>query len=221
MTFPVKKTLAPRMALMAAALAASASLLGGCVPLVVGGAAVGGTMVATDRRTAGAQVEDQTIEVKAGNAVSALLGDRAHVNITSYNAMVLLTGEVPTEADKAAVAKAVAQVEHVRSIVNDLAVMPNSSLSTRSNDSFITGKVKASFVDASDLSANTIKVVTERSVVFLMGRVTEAEAKRAVDIARSVAGVQKVVRVFEIITPAEAAATQPAAPASAPPPQKT
>ena len=214
------KSSLPRQALLAAALAA-ASLLSACIPLAIGGAAVGGSMMASDRRSAGAQVEDQTIEVKAGNAVTALLGDRAHVNITSYNRLVLLTGEVPAEADKAAVEKAVAKIENVRSIVNDLAAMPNSSLSTRSNDSILTGKVKAAFVDASDISANSFKVVTERSVVFLMGRVTEAEAKRAVDITRSVGGVQKVVRVFEILTPAEVAALQPSAPpASAPAPVK-
>ncbi len=205
----------PGLTCLAAALVA-ASLLGACAPVIIGGAAVSGAMVASDRRTAGAQVEDQSIEMKAGSTVEALLGDRAHVNITSYNAMVLLTGEVPTEADKAAVEKAVAKVEHVRSIVNDLAVMPKSSLSARSNDSIITGKVKASFVDASDLSANSIKVVTERGVVFLMGRVTEAEAKRAVELTRSVGGVQKVVRVFEIATPAEVAAMLPGTPASAP-----
>ena len=205
----------PRRASLAAALVA-ASLLSACVPVLIGGAAVSGSMVASDRRTTGTQVEDQAIEVKAGNAVTALMGDRANVNITSYNLVVLLTGEVPTAADKAAVEKAVSQTEHVRSIVNDLAVMPNSSLSARSNDSILTGKVKATFVDASDLYANSIKVVTERGVVYLMGRVTEAEAKRAVELTRSVGGVQKVVRVFEILTPAEVAALKPAAPASAP-----
>ena len=213
------KTHLPRRASLAAALVA-ASLLSACVPVLIGGAAVGGSMVASDRRTTGTQVEDQAIEVKAGNAVTALLGDRANVNITSYNLVVLLTGEVPTAADKAAVEKAVLQTEHVRSIVNDLAVMPNSSLSARSNDSILTGKVKATFVDASDLYANSIKVVTERGVVFLMGRVTEAEAKRAVELTRSVGGVQKVVRVFEILTPAEVealkAGTAASAPASAP-----
>jgi osmotically-inducible protein OsmY len=205
----------PRRAALAAALVATA-LLGACVPMVIGGAAVGGAMVASDRRSTGTQVEDQAIEVKAGNAVSALLVERAHVNVTSYNRMVLLTGEVPTAADKAAVEKAVSQIENVRSIVNDLAVMPNSSMSSRSNDSILTGKVKAAFVDASDLSVNTIKVVTERGVVFLMGRVTETEATRAVEVARSVSGVQKVVRVFGIVTPAEVAAMQPSPPASAP-----
>ena len=205
-----------RVALVAALMAGS--LLSACVPLAIGGAAVGGAMVATDRRTTGTQVEDQAIETKAGDAVSALFGDRAHINITSYNLIVLVTGEVPTDADKAAAYKAVAKIEHVRSVVNELAVMPVSSLSTRSNDSYLTGKVKASFFDASDISTNTIKVVTERGIVYLMGRVTETEAKRATDIARSVSGVQKVVRVFEILTPAEAAALPHNAPAANPAP---
>jgi osmotically-inducible protein OsmY len=173
-------------------------------------------MVANDRRTTGAQVEDQVIEGKARDVVNAFLGDRAHVNVTSYNAMVLLTGEVPTAADKGMIEKSVGQIEHVRSIVNDLAVMPNTSMSNRSSDSVITGRVKAEFVGASDLSANAIKVVTERSVVYLMGRVTETEAKRAAELTRSVSGVQKVVRVFEIISATDATAMQPAAPASAP-----
>ena len=198
------------------ALLVAAGLLGACAPLLIGGAAVGGTMMATDRRSAGAQVDDQVIETKASNAVSTLLVERAHVNATSYNRMLLLTGEVPTEADRVAVEKAVSQIETVRSIVNDLAVMPNSSFSDRSNDSLITGKVKAEFVGASELSTNSIKVVTERGVVYLMGLVTETEAKRAVEIARGVGGVQKVVRVFQIVTAADVAASKAATPASAP-----
>jgi len=198
------------------ALLVAAGLLGACAPLLIGGAAVGGTMMATDRRSAGAQVDDQVIETKASNAVSTLLVERAHVNATSYNRMLLLTGEVPTEADRVAVEKAVSQIETVRSIVNDLAVMPNSSFSDRSNDSLITGKVKAEFVGASELSTNSIKVVTERGVVYLMGLVTETEAKRAVEIARGVGGVQKVVRVFQIVTAADVAANRAATSASAP-----
>jgi len=204
----------PRRTALAALLLAS-GLLGACAPLLIGGAAAG-AMMATDRRSAGAQVDDQVIETKAASALSALLVERAHVNATSYNRMVLLTGEVPTEADRVAVAKSVSQIDTVRSIVNDVAVMPNSSLSNRSNDSLITSKVKAEFVGTSDLSTNTIKVVTERGVVFLMGLVTETEAKRAVEVTRGVGGVQKVVRVFEIVTAAEAAARPAAPPASAP-----
>jgi len=197
--------------------------LGACAPLVVGGAMVGGTLMYVDRRSTGAQVDDATIEVKASQRVGEMLGDRAHVNITSYNRTVLLTGEVPTEADRTAVEQAVQQIDNVRSTVNELAVGLPSSMSSRSNDSFITTKVKATFVDAKDLQANAIKVVTERGNVYLMGRVTEREATRAADLARTVSGVQKVVRVFEIISDAELANLNPNAESAAPknePPKK-
>jgi len=187
------------------AVAVAASTLSGCAPLVVGGAMVGGTMVALDRRTTGAQLEDQTIESKASSRARDMLGDRGHVNVTSYNRAVLLTGEVPNESDKLALEQAVQRVENVRSTVNELAVALPSSLSARSNDSYLTTKVKATFVDAKDLQANAFKVVTERGNVYLMGRVTEREATRATDLARTVSGVQKVVRVFEIVTEAELA----------------
>jgi len=198
----------PRLAAIASALAA-ATLLGACAPLIVGGAMVGGTLMATDRRTSGAQVEDQGIELKALNRVREVVGERGHINITSYNRQVLLTGEVPNEADKAAVEQAVARIENLRSIVNELAVMGNTSLTSRSNDLILGSKVKASFVDAKDIFANSFKVVTERGTVYLMGRVTEREATRGSDIARSVSGVQKVVRVFEILTEAELADLAP------------
>jgi osmotically-inducible protein OsmY len=193
---------------------AISGVLGGCVALA-GGAMVGGTLLAVDRRTTGTQVDDQTIELRASSAVTAAVGDRAHVNATSYNRVVLLTGEVPAEADRAKVEAAVAKVENVRAVVNELAVMPNSSFSQRSNDTLITGKVKAAFIDAKDLQVGSMKVVTERGAVYLMGRVTEAEATSAANAARSVGGVQKVVKVFEIITPAELAAL-PLPPTTAP-----
>lgn len=193
--------------LIAAVLAALQ--LGACAPLVIGGAMVGGTLMYVDRRSTGAQVEDQAIELKASRRVGELLGDRGHVNATSYNRTVLLTGEVPTEADRTAVEQAVQQIDNVRSTVNELAVGFPSSISSRSNDSFLTTKVKATFVDAKDLQANAIKVVTERGNVYLMGRVTEREANRASDLARSVSGVLKVVRVFEIISEAELADLTP------------
>ena len=172
---------------------------------------VGGTLMVTDRRTSGAQVEDQAIEIKAINRVREALGDRGHVSVTSYNRLVLLTGEVPAEADRLAVEQVLARVENVRSTVNDLAVMGNSSLTSRSNDTILTSKVKASFVDARDMLSNAFKVLTERGTVYLMGRVTEREAKRAANLARSISGVQKVVRVFEIVTEAELADLQPKA----------
>jgi osmotically-inducible protein OsmY len=196
------------LAALAAALAAS-TLLGACAPLIVGGAMVGTTLMVSDRRTSGTQVEDQTIELKALTRVREVVGDRGHVNTTSYNRLVLLTGEVQTDADKAAVEQAVARIENVRSIVNELAVMGSSSLTSRSNDTILTSKVKASFVDAKDMFANAFKVVTERGTVYLMGRVTEREATRASDISRGVSGVQKVVRVLEVITEAELAEVQP------------
>lgn len=186
-------------------LLAAAALAGGlsaCVPLVMGGAAVG-TLVAVDRRTSGTQLEDEGIEFRATNRLHGLYGDRAHVNVTSWNRQVLLTGEVPTQEDRQKAEQTLREVENVRSIVNDLVVAPPSSLSQRSNDTLITGKVKASFVDAKDLVSAAFKVVTERGVVYLMGRVTQREATRATEIARGVSGVTKVVRVFEIISEEE------------------
>ena len=195
-------------ALAAATLAAA---LSACAPLIVGGAVVGGVM-AVDRRTAGTQIEDEGIELRAANRIREALGDRAHVNVTSYNRQVLLTGEVATAQDRQAVEQMVSQVENVRSVVNDLAVMPPSTLGQRSTDTFITGKVRASLVDAQDISANSFKVVTERNTVYLMGRVSQREANRATDIARGVTDVRKVVRVFEIVSEEELrrSAPQPA-----------
>jgi len=191
-----------------AALAASTALTA-CAPLLVGGAMVGGAMMFADRRTSGAQIEDQVIELKASNRIREVLGDRGHVNATSYNRMVLITGEVASEADKAAVEQAVQRVENVRSTVNELAIIGPASLTSRSNDVILASKVKASLVDAKDLSANAFKVSAERGTVYLMGRVTEREAARASDLARGISGVQKVVRVFEIISEAELADLQP------------
>ncbi|MBI5260119.1 MAG: BON domain-containing protein [Burkholderiales bacterium] len=189
----------------------SATLLSGCAGLVVGSAVVGGLMI-TDRRTSGAQVEDQAIELKAINRLQAAVGDRGHVNVTSYNRMVLITGEAATEADRAAAEQALSQIENVRSIVNELAVMPPTALSSRSGDAVLTSKVKASFIDARDLHANAFKVVTERGVVYLLGRVTERESRRGSEVARAIPGVKKVVRVFEIISEEELANLQPREP---------
>jgi osmotically-inducible protein OsmY len=196
-----------RLALLG--LVTSAALISGCAPLVVGTAVVGGTLVMIDRRTTGAQVDDQAIEFKAVNRASEVAGDRAHVNVTSYNRTVLITGEAVSEGDRTAIEQAIQRVENVRSTVNELGVMALSSLGSRSNDAILTSKVKATYVDARDLQTNAFKVVTERSVVYLMGRVTEREAARATELARSVSGVQKVVRVFEIVTEAELADSAP------------
>ena len=202
----------------AAALAASA-LLAGCAPLVVGGVVVGGAMLATDRRTSGTQIEDEVIELKSKGRMGEAFGDRAAVNTTSYNRMVLLTGEVPNEADKLTAEQVVARVPNVQSVVNELRVGPFNTFNERTKDVFLTTKVKASLFDAKDVFASSIKVITHRSTVYLMGRVTEREAARAAEIARGVGGVAKVVRVFEILSESELASTAPksvARPASSP-----
>lgn len=173
--------------------------LQGCVGVVVGGTVMG-TMAATDRRTLGAQTEDKSIVIKGESQASRLAGERGHVNVSSYNRKVLLTGEVPDDQVKAAVARDVGAIEGVQGVINELEVAGPSSYTARSNDTYITGKVKASFVDAKDLFANSVKVVTERGTVYLMGRVTQREGNRAAEVARGVSGVQKVVKVFEYIT---------------------
>ena len=182
--------------------------LSACAPLLMGGAVVTG-MSAADRRTSGAQLEDQGIELRASNRLRDQLGERGNVSVTSYNRQVLLTGEVPTEQDKALAEKTVAGVDNVRSIVNELAVLGASSLTQRSSDALITGRVKAAMVDARDLSANAVKVVTARGTVYLMGRVTQREADRATELTRNTQGVQRVVRVLEIISEEELARLLP------------
>jgi osmotically-inducible protein OsmY len=186
-----------RMALAVLAALGAASL-SGCFPLVAAGAA-GGALVATDRRSAGTQLVDQQIELAANKALRNSAVEPAHIDVTSYNGRVLLTGEVPNAQDKQLAGQLVSRVENVNSIVNELQLGENASLTQRSSDTLITGKVKASFVDAKDLYANAFKVVTENGTVFLMGRVTQREAERATDIARSVSGVQRVVRIFDIV----------------------
>jgi osmotically-inducible protein OsmY len=193
-----------RRATLLGALAVAVTL-GACAPLLVTGAVVGGSMIVTDRRTSGVQLEDQAIELKAVSRLREVLGERGHVNVTSYGRLALITGEVPTDADKAAVAQTVARIENVQAIVDEVAVMGSSSVSSRSNDTIVTGKVKASLIDAKDILANAFKVTTERGVVYLMGRVTEREANRATEVARAVSGVHKVVKVFDIVSEAELA----------------
>ncbi|MNY86512.1 Osmotically-inducible protein Y precursor [compost metagenome] len=178
--------------------------LSACVPLLVGGGAVTGALVASDRRTSGMYLEDLRIEQKAASLLRDVLNNGERVSVTSFNRLVLLTGEVRTAAEKAQVERIVAGVENVRSVINELEVVPFiSSIGQRSKDTFITSKVKASILDAKDLQANTIKVVTEMNVVYLMGILTPREAKRAAEIARGVNDVRKVVRVFETITEEE------------------
>jgi osmotically-inducible protein OsmY len=193
------KNSAQKILTMLALTASLGGVLTACVPVLMGGAVMG-TLVATDRRTSGAQLEDEGIELRAASRIRDGLGERVHVNISSYNRRVLITGETPNAQDKQQVEQIVSRVDNVQSVVNELAVLGNTTLSQRSSDALVTGKVKAGLVDAKDLFANAFKVVTERGVTFLMGRVTQREADRATDIARSTSGVQKVVRVFEIIS---------------------
>lgn len=187
------------------------SQLSGCA-LLVGGAVLGSGLVFTDRRTSGIQLEDQNIELKSASRLREALADRGNVSVTSYNRSVLLTGEVPNDADRLAAEQAVARIENVRGTVNELAVIGNSALTSRSGDAILLSKIKARFVDAADLQANAIKVVVERGNAYLMGRVTEREAGRATELTRSVGGVLKVIRVFETISEAELAALQPGEP---------
>lgn len=200
-----------------AALVLATAALSGCAPLILG-TAVGSAFVATDRRTSGAQLEDQGIELKAAKRIRDALGDRGHVNVTAYNRQVLLTGEVPTEADKEA-AYTAARVENVSNVMNELVVSLPSSLSTRSNDVLLAGKVKATFVDARDIFSNAFKVEVQRGEVYLMGLVTEREANRAAELTASISGVKKVVKAFQLISEDELAnklpRPAPATPAAA------
>lgn len=191
--------------------------LGACVPLVVGGTAAVSTMVVTDRRSSSMQLTDQGIELRAGNRVADALHGRGHVNIVSYYRKVLLTGEVPTEDDRQRVQAAVQQTENVLGVVNELAVMPDSTLGQRSHDTLITGRVKANLLDANGVPSNSIKVVTERGTTYLMGRLTEREALLATEVTRRTSGVQRVVRVIDLISAEDALHPGGAAPVGQPP----
>lgn len=172
-------------------------LLFGCAAALVGGAATG-VVVAEDRRTVGTITEDQGIELRSASRLDDKLRS-SHINVTSYNRMVLLTGEVPNAAAKEEAERIVRGVANVRGVINELQVAGNSSLTARSNDSLITSKVKARFVDAQRFNALHVKVVTESNVVYLLGLVKRAEAEEATKIASTTGGVQKVVRVFEYL----------------------
>jgi osmotically-inducible protein OsmY len=192
----------------------AAVLMSGCAPLLLGGAVVGGGLVAPDRRTAGIQLEDQGIEFRAAARVREL-ATLGQISVNSYNRAVLITGEVPSAAERTRVEEAVARVENVRGVVNELVVAGNSSLSSRSADTVLATKVKATLMDAKDLQSNAFRVVVERRVVFLMGRVTPREAERGAELASRVGGVERVVKVFEIVPEAELAAQGvPAGPAT-------
>lgn len=199
-------------------LAALVPMLSGCF----GAAAVGvgaGALAFADRRATEVQVTDEGIELRSGSRISEKYGSNTHVNVTSYNRTVLLTGEVPDAGAKAAIEKIVAEVPNVKAISNELQVAGTSTLAARSNDTYITSKVKARFIDTNKFAANHVKVVTEAGVVYLMGLVTQTEANDAVEVARTTGGVLKVVRVFEIIGADEARRLSPQ-PAPAPAPKQ-
>jgi osmotically-inducible protein OsmY len=180
-------------------LLATLPLVHGCAPLVVGGAAAGGAMMANDRRTVGTITEDQGIELKVSSRIGERYRDASHVNVTSYNRTVLLTGEVPDAAAKAGVEQITRSVENVRGVHNETIVAGVTSFTARSNDALITSKVKGRFLDSNRFNPLHVKVVTENGVVYLMGIVRKQEAADATEIARTTSGVQKVVRLFEYI----------------------
>jgi osmotically-inducible protein OsmY len=192
----MKKSLLP---VLIATVCVASVLLSGCIPLMVAGAAGGAALVATDRRSAGTQVDDEAIELKIANNIGAGFGDRVHVNVTSYNGLVLLTGEVPTQDLVGQIGEIARTTAKVRRVVNEIGVMPVSSIGTRTNDSYITSKVKARFVEANKFPPNRVKVVTEREVVYLMGLVTHAEGDAAAQIAATTSGVIRVVKLFEYL----------------------
>ena len=185
----------PAVALLAAL--ATLPAMQGCVPAIVA-AGVGATaLVATDRRSTGAQVDDQSIELKIGTAVNGKYGAEVHVNATSYNGLVLLTGEVPNKTVEDDVVNVARTTARVRKVDNYLVIRPATEIGARSNDSYITSKVKARFVESDKFSATHVKVVTERAVVYLMGIVTRAEGEDAARLASTTAGVSRVIKLFE------------------------
>ncbi|MEO6118365.1 MAG: BON domain-containing protein [Methylotenera sp.] len=175
-----------------------ASQITGCLPIIAGGAAAGGA-IAADRRTAGIFVEDENIELKAFKKMETNLGENAHVNVTSFNRNVLLTGEVPDAAAKAKAESLAREINNITSVTNEITVGPKSSIGSRSNDSYITSKVKGQFLTENKFPANYVKVVTENGIVYLMGIVTASEADDAVEIARNTQGVTSVVKVFDYV----------------------
>ena len=197
LTFPLRRGTAALLLV-----ATLGGLLSGCAPLMLG-AAVGTGLVASDRRTSGAQLEDEAIELKASNRITDTLGTRVRVNVTSYNRQVLLSGEVPNEADRQRVQQTVSGVDNVRSVVNELAITDSPTLSQRTSDLVLSGRVKAGFIDHQELSSQAFKVVAERGTIYLMGRVTKREADLATEIARTTSGVKAVVRIFDYISEEE------------------
>ena len=173
------------------------SALTGCVPAVIAVGAGGTALVATDRRTTGTQVDDEGIELKVAQQANAQYGDRIHLNVTSYNGVVLLTGEVPDQGVWASLGNLAKTTEKVRAVQNELVVAPNADLSARTNDTYITSKVKTRMIEANKFPPNAVKVVTERAVVYLMGIVTRPEGDAAGEVAATTSDVVRVVKVFD------------------------
>lgn len=192
-------------AILCAALATS---LTGCVEMMVGSAVVG-AVATNDRRTLGAQTEDKAIAVKGEVKIAKVVGDAGHVNVTSYNRKVLLTGEVRDDAMKAQVEREARSIDNVVNVINELEIAGPSSYTSRSSDALITTKIKASLVDKKTISATSFKVVTERGNVYLMGIVTPREGNVASQVAEGVSGVQRVVKMFEYISEEDLKAMQP------------
>jgi osmotically-inducible protein OsmY len=192
-----------KLALAVTTLVAALPFLAGCVPAVIATGATVGVMSAQDRRSTGVQADDEGFEWKAAQSVPESYTAASHLNFTSFNQRLLITGEVPSEEAKTAIGEQAARIVGVKEVINDAVVGPASSLSVRSNDSYITSKVKARLVDEKSLSATHIKVVTESGVTYLMGIVSDREAKVAVTIARTTEGVRKVVNVMEVRSDAE------------------
>ncbi len=191
----------PALAAVMATMLVLPPLLSGCAaPLFIAGAVATGALVATDRRSTGAQVDDTTIEAKLTSSAGTRYGDRIHLNITSYNGIVLLTGEVPDQATKAEIEAMAKGTDRVRSVQNELVIGPNAALSSRTNDTYITSKVKSRFVEANKFSATHVKVVTERQVVYLMGIVSRTDGEEAARIASTTSDVVRVVKVFEYMS---------------------
>ncbi len=203
-----------------AALAAISMAAAGCAPLVIGGAVAGGALVMTDRRTVGTQLDDETIERRINRALANKFPrDTANIDVASYNRKVLLTGEVTTQQAKDEAEQIARSTENVRDVVDELVVGPLSTLGARTDDTATTAKVRAALIDAKEVPAATIRVVTEHGVVYLMGRVTETESTYAATVASRTSGVKQVVKLFDYLTPTELTEVQsrqerPAQPAS-------
>lgn len=182
--------------------AVGATALSGCFPLVAGGMA-GGAMVIADRRNPGTQAIDRGIQLEAESFLIKNYGDNVHVNVTVFNRRVLLTGETRTDGLKLEVANKVKAMKNVADVNNELVAAPLSALSARANDTYLTTRIKGSMIAQEGVPSNSMRVVTEASKVYLMGIVTEAEAERAVNIARGVPGVKQVTKVFDLISEAD------------------